>query len=91
MTCYSNLNDQFDNLDIDDEENSVFVVGGDVEIAVNKYELCVVGRFSTERNINVNAMKTKIKDAWRPTVGIDIKEIEPWIFLFQLYHKEEMQ
>ncbi|KAL8106936.1 hypothetical protein AgCh_023655 [Apium graveolens] len=90
MACYSELNDQFESLDIDEEENYVFVLGGDVDIAINKYELCVVGRFVTERNINVNAMKTKMADVWRPTMGINIKEIEPGIFLFQFYHKEDI-
>lgn len=91
MACYNDLNNQFENLDIDEEENSVFVLGGDVDTSINNYELCVVGRFLTERNINVNAMKTKMADVWRPAMGITIKEIEPGIFLFQFYHKEDMQ
>lgn len=43
---------------------------------VNKYELCVVGRFLTERSVNVRAMKTKMADIRRPAMGINIKEIE---------------
>lgn len=91
MASYNDLNAQLDQLDIEEEENSVFVVGDDVDTAINKYELCVVARFLTERNINVNAMKTKMADVWRPAMGINIKEMEPGIFLFQFYHREDMQ
>ncbi|KAL8114670.1 hypothetical protein AgCh_021509 [Apium graveolens] len=91
MARYHDLDDQFNGLNIDDEENVAFVFGGNVEAEVNRYELCVVGRFMTERNININAMKTKMADVWRPTMGINIKELEPGVFLFQFYHKEDMQ
>lgn len=56
----------------------------------NKYDLCVVGRFLTEKNVNVRAMKTKMADIWRPTMVINIKKIEQGTFLFQFYHKEDM-
>lgn len=78
-------------LDIEDEENETLAFEGDVEEAVNKYELCLVGRFLTEKNINVNAMKSKMADVWRPAMGINIKEIEAGIFLFQFYHREDLQ
>lgn len=90
MARYNDLNDQFAGLDIDDEENSAFVFGGEEEVEINMYGLCIVGRFLTERKINVNEMKSKMADVWRPTMGINIKEIEQGIFLFQFYHKEDM-
>ncbi|KAL8088698.1 hypothetical protein AgCh_038468 [Apium graveolens] len=36
-------------------------------------------------------MKSKIADVWRPAMGITIKEIDQGIFLFQFYHKDDMQ
>lgn len=90
MAQYNDLDDQFMGLDIADEENLAVVVDGGEEIEVNRYELCIVGRFLTERRINVNAMKSKMADVWRPAMGINIKEIEQGIFLFQFYHKEDM-
>ena len=83
------LNDQFAGLDIEEEENSAFVLEGEGEAEGNKYELCVVGRFLTGRSINVNAMKTKMADVWRPAMGVNIKEVESGIFLFQFFHKED--
>lgn len=55
-----------------------------------KYDLCVVGRFLTERSVNARAMKTKLADVWRPAMGINIREIDQGIFMFQFYHREDM-
>lgn len=89
MARYQNLDEQLANLNVEDEENEDLVFDGDVEEDVNKDELCLVGRFLTEKNINTRAMKTKMVDIWKPTMEINIKEIETGIFLFQFYHKED--
>lgn len=36
-------------------------------------------------------MKTKMEDVWKPVMGINIKELESGVYLFQFYHKEDMQ
>lgn len=63
-------------LNINEEKNVAFVFEGETEEELNKYKLCLVGRFLTERNINVRAMKTKMADVWKPALGISIKELE---------------
>lgn len=75
---------------MEEEENEDFVFEEGVEEEVNKYEKCLVGRFLTEKNIKSRAMKSKLADVWKPTMGINIKELEPWIFLFQFYHNEDL-
>lgn len=55
------INRHLVSLDIEDEENDEFVFGAEVE-EVNKYELCLVGRFLSEKSINVRAIKRKIAD-----------------------------
>lgn len=91
MTRYQNVDEQMAALNIEDEENESLIFEGDVEENVNKYDLCLVGRFLTEKTLNVRAMKSKMADIWKPTMGINIRELEPGIFLFQFYHKEDMQ
>lgn len=86
ITCYQTLEDQLGDLNIDEEENEKFTF----EEEVNKYEKCLVGRFLTEKNINTRAMKSKLADIWKLTMGINIKELEPGIFLFQFYHIEDL-
>ncbi|XP_017256434.1 uncharacterized protein LOC108225991 [Daucus carota subsp. sativus] len=90
MARYQNLDEQMADLNIEEEENEDFVFDGDVEEEVNKYELCLIGRYLTEKNINTRAMKTKMADIWKPAMGMTIKEIDPGIFLLQFYHKEDM-
>lgn len=78
-------------LEIDEEENTSFVIEEDIDEECNKYKLCAVGRFLTEKNVNVRAMKSKIADVWRPATGITIKELEAGLFLFQFYHKKDLK
>lgn len=56
---------------------------------VNRFDLCLVGRYLTEKNINVRVMKTKLADLWRLAMGITIKDIKPGLFLLHFYHKED--
>lgn len=90
MAQYQNIDEQLAVLNIEDEENGDFMFDGDVDEQVNRYELCLVGRFLTEKNINVRAMTSKMADIWNPMMGINIKEIDPGIFLFQFYHREDL-
>ena len=78
-------------LEIDDEENEAFVLEGDIDENVNRYELCLVGRLLTEKNVNTKIMKSKIADVWRSAMGLNIKDLEYGLFMFQFYRKEDMQ
>ncbi|XP_074346822.1 uncharacterized protein LOC141685625 [Apium graveolens] len=90
MARYQNLEEHLTYLNIDEEENEDFTFDDGVEEQMNQYDLCLVGRFLTEKNINTRAMKTKLADVWKPTMGINIKEIDPVIFLFQFYRREDL-
>lgn len=91
MARYQGIEDHLANLDIDDEENESFAFDEEIGAEVNRFELCLVGRFLTEKTINLKAMRSKMADVWKPTMGISIKELEQGIYLFQFYHKEDMQ
>lgn len=91
MAQYNDIGDQLSGLDIEEEENEAVEIEGGIEEEFNKFELCVVGMFLTEKIVNVRAMKMKLADVWRPAMGINIKEIEQGIFLFQFYHVEDMK
>ncbi|WOH12015.1 hypothetical protein DCAR_0831512 [Daucus carota subsp. sativus] len=82
---------QMADLDVDKEENEELVLEDGVEEDANKFELCLVGRFLTEKNINVRAMRSKMADVWKPAMGVNIKVLKDGIFLFQFYHIDDMQ
>lgn len=81
---------QLAELDIENEENEELVFDERVEEEVNLFELCLVGRFLSEKSINERAMKSKLADLWKPTMGINIKNIKTGLYLFQFYHKDDM-
>lgn len=91
MTRYQDIEMQLIDLDIEGEENEEFSFEGDVVEDINKYELCLVGRYLIEKNINVRTIKTKMTDVWKPVMGINIKGLETSIYPFQFYHKEDIR
>lgn len=91
MADYEDIDIQMAGLRIEEEENEGFILEGDNVDEINRYELCLAGRLLSERNVNVRAFKSKIADVWKPAMGINIKELEHGMFLFQFFHKEDMQ
>lgn len=54
----------------DEEENMGFILEGEVDETINRYELCLVGRLLTEKGVNTKIMKSRIADIWRPFYGV---------------------
>lgn len=91
MASVDDIEMQMADMDIENEENEELVFDEGVEEEINRFDLCLVGRFLTEKNINIRVMKTKLADIWRPAMGITIKDIKPGLFLFQFFHADDMQ
>lgn len=91
MNSEENLNELMTELDITYEENEELVFDEELEENDNRFELCLVGRFLTEKSLNVRVMKSKLADIWRPAMGINIKALTEGLYLFQFYHKDDMQ
>lgn len=53
----------------------------------DKFDLCVVEWFLTEKGINTRAIKSKLADIWRP---FNIKDIKASICLFQFHQAEDI-
>lgn len=73
---------QISNKDIENEKIEVLIFDEGIEEGINRFELCMVGNFLTEKSINVRIMKTKMTDIWRPVVGITVKDFNPGLILF---------
>ena len=58
---------------------------------MEKYELCLVGRFLIDHSINYNSMQNRMMDLWRPVKGIMIKDIGDSLFMFHFYHIVDLQ
>lgn len=91
MTTMNDIEMRMADMDIENEENEELIIEEGVEEEINRFELCLVGRFLTEKNINIRVMKSKMADIWKPAMGISIKDLKPGLFLFQFYHKDDVQ
>jgi len=63
--------------EIEDEEKS--------ELA-----LCLIGKLWTKRRFNSNAFMNTITKVWNPIRGVEAKEIDTNLFLFQFYHWKDL-
>ncbi|KAI3719025.1 hypothetical protein L6452_19913 [Arctium lappa] len=83
MAEHEEINNQMADLDIEGEENGEFFFEEDIEEEIHKYDMCLVGRFLTEKNLNFRAMRTRLADVWKATMGIK-KEMEaPGLLIMQ--------
>lgn len=62
MTNTENIDVLMTDLDTANEEDEELVLDIDVEETTNFFELCLVGRFLTEKTINIRAMSSKMTD-----------------------------
>lgn len=81
-----------ENLRLSDDEEEVlsFRRQGSRETKVD-VELCLVGRFLTQKSLRVHMMKERMATIWEPVLGVAIKESKKGVFLFQFFHKIDMQ
>lgn len=65
---------------------------GNTQIGVvEDVQLCLVGRFITHRTIRSHIMQERMAEVWQPVKGVSIREASPGIFLFQFFHRLDME
>ncbi|KAJ8760378.1 hypothetical protein K2173_014348 [Erythroxylum novogranatense] len=78
-------------LSVDDNgEEEVVVIDGDVGEESGDSTLCVVGCFLTEQPINFMAMKHTLAALMKPVMGMSVREVNGGVYLFQFYHKVDV-
>lgn len=79
-----------DSLSLEDDDGVTFSRAGqrgaDVDV-----QLCLAGRFLTDRTIRSHMMKERMAEVWRPVKGVSIREVSLGMFLFQFFHKIDME
>ncbi|CAN1245277.1 hypothetical protein LINGRAPRIM_LOCUS2935 [Linum grandiflorum] len=55
------------------------------------YQLCVVGRFLTDRVFNFEVVKERLAEIRRPQRGLSIRGLEDRRLLFRFYHKLDLR
>ncbi|CAN1137899.1 hypothetical protein LINPERHAP2_LOCUS10349 [Linum perenne] len=74
-----------------EEEDEIEVPEELPDVPRESFELCVVGTFVTDKNINFNAMKTQLANLWKPGRGISIEDRGEGLYLFRFYHHIDLR
>ncbi|KAJ8747492.1 hypothetical protein K2173_014391 [Erythroxylum novogranatense] len=74
----------------DDGEEEVVVIDDDIAKESGDSTLSVVGHFLTERPVNFTAMKHRLATLMKPVMGMSVREVNGELYLFQFYHKVDM-
>ena len=84
------IEQQYYSTRLHDEEDGGFTIPQmETIVEANDFRWSLIGRFFTDRSINVSVMQNTLASLWRPVKGITIKEIQPDLFLFQFYHESD--
>lgn len=74
----------------DEEEGMELESAGENDVG-GRLDLCLVGRFISQKAINESAMEVRMSEIWRPMKGVHITEIPGNRFLFQFFHRVDLQ
>ncbi|KAL8495810.1 hypothetical protein ACS0TY_019786 [Phlomoides rotata] len=64
-----------DNLGLSVEEDDELIIGDEgVDVGGGDVNLCLVGRFLTDQNLNFNLTQSRLANIWKPKRGVMIKD-----------------
>ena len=73
----------------DEEEEELAITGHRTELEVP--DLCLIGRFLTDKAINFQATKHCMAGVWRLGRRVTITELKPMVYLFKFFHMVDLQ
>lgn len=81
------LEEQFEDMDVNGEDGEGLPVESSGKVDEGgRIDLCLVGRFITNKTINSTAMQTRMSEIWKPMAGVHIRGIVGGRFVFQFFH-----
>lgn len=86
----TSLETLYANLSIEDEEEGGIVLGRE-EVQEKKTTFVLIGKFLTEKNINLQAMQNVMASIWRPKEGVEIHDIGAYRYSFVFYHVMDLR
>ncbi|KAK6133887.1 hypothetical protein DH2020_032377 [Rehmannia glutinosa] len=87
----SSLEDLCGRLQLEEEETGgLCLEGEEVEELNQDHRWCLIGRFLSDRLVNILVMKNTLASIWRPVKGVFIKDLGPNLFLFQFFHESDL-
>jgi len=77
------LEDDEEEIEIPEEELAREGVGFDPN-------LCLVGRFQTNKQVRTHMVKENMKNVWSVVKGVEVRQVKTGVFLFQFFNKHMM-
>ncbi|KAJ8765838.1 hypothetical protein K2173_015792 [Erythroxylum novogranatense] len=74
------------NLSVDSAPDDGLVYGSDDLVTTDDAQLCLVGRFLTDKAINFHAMRHTLASVWQPLMGMQVREVKTGLYVFQFFH-----
>jgi 14-3-3 protein epsilon len=72
-------------LSLMEHEEELVLENVDSDTTVQSCDLCLAGRFLTDRSINFNATRNKVASLWRPGRGMCTRELSDSKHLIQFF------
>lgn len=86
------VEDEFASLDVNgQDDDAIGFTGSDPEQVEGRIDLCLVGRFITNKTINFTAMKSRMGELWKPTEGVHFRTLNNNKYLFQFFHRLDLK
>lgn len=76
--------------DLDDDGGLQQLDNIPCETVRSELEFMAVGRLLTEKLIRFPYFRDTIAAIWRPTMGMNVKELQPKLYLFRFFHEGDM-
>lgn len=86
------MESHFANINLEgDEDDKLILDDNNIQADETFVDLCLVGRFLTDQPINFNLMRSRMAGIWRPGKGVFMKDIGQGRYIFQFFHKIDLQ
>lgn len=73
-------------LRLEDDHTDMVIRAQDCEDEEDYLNLCLVGRFLTDRPLRLQVIKDRMAGVWRTLGVVAIRELETGLVLFQFFH-----
>ena len=84
------LEEEWKRLKLTKEEEEIIVCDEeDPSEKAKQVALCLLGKLNTTNYFNPGAMKMELKDIWKPSHAVVIKDLEKNLFVFQFFAQSD--
>ncbi|KAJ8437316.1 hypothetical protein Cgig2_015047 [Carnegiea gigantea] len=86
------LEEAWQNLTLTEDEEKTVTVDDEEDLAKDEQiALCLLGRLHTDISFNTRAMKSILRNVWKPSKGLVIRDLDSNLFVFQFFNHADKE